>query len=212
MAKNGLMATTASFAHLLGLSAGTKPRAEESEEERTKREEQEREDAKKAKGGKGKPKAEGGDEEKDKPDDQGEDESDEDYKKRKREEQEDEDAKKAEDDDENDEDDAKAKAIRHRERSRCAAIFASPAAGRRPDLAAHFAFNTGMTRGTAISTLEIAAQGSAAPSPAAKAGLSDRMRRQPNPDLGEDPGERQALKPHQRILASFAMTQKPPKA
>ena len=200
MAKNGLMATTSTFAHLLGLSGASagKGKAEETDDERVKREEQEREDAKKAGKDGGKTKAE------DKPDDQGEDESDEDYKERKKREQE-----EAEDDeDEEDEKDAKKKAVRMRERARCAAIFASPAAGVRPDLAAHFAFATNLNRRDAVATLDVAAQGGAAP--VRKGGLGDRMSRQANPDLGRDPaGGGRDPKPHERILASYAMTQKP---
>ena len=207
MAKTGLMATTSTFAHLLGLGPANagKPRAEETDDERVKREEQEREDAKKAGKSSGKTKAE----DDEKPDDQGEDESDEDYKERKKREQE-----EAEDEeDDEDEKDAKKKAARMRERARCMAIFASPAAGVRPDLAAHFAFATNLNRRDAVATLEVAAQGGAAPQ--RKSGLGDRMSRHANPDLGRDPpggnGNREP-KPHERILASFAMTQKPPKA
>ena len=202
MAKSGLMASTSTFAHLLGLGGANagKPKAE-TDDERIKREEQEREDAKKAGKEGGKTKAEGGD---DKPDDQGEDESDEDYKERKKREQE-----EAEDEeDDEDEKDAKKKAVRMRERARCSAIFASPAAGVRPDLAAHFAFATNLSRRDAVATLEVAAQGGAAPR---KGTLADRMDRQPAPKIGPEGGSAE-LKPHQRILASFAMTQKPPKA
>ena len=202
MAKSGLMASTSTFAHLLGLGGANAGKTKaETDDERTKREEQEREDAKKAGKGGGKTKAEGGD---DKPDDQGEDESDEDYKERKKREQE-----EAEDEeDDEDEKDAKKKAVRMRERARCSAIFASPAAGVRPDLAAHFAFATNLSRRDAVATLEVAAQGGAAPR---KGTLAERMDRQPAPKIGPEGGSAE-LKPHQRILASFAMTQKPPKA
>ena len=202
MAKSGLMASTSTFAHLLGLGGANAGKTKaETDDERTKREEQEREDAQKANGGKGKTKAEGGD---DKPDDQGEDESDEDYKERKKREQED--AEDEEDDE--DEKDAKKKAVRMRERARCSAIFASPAAGVRPDLAAHFAFATNLSRRDAVATLEVAAQGGAAPR---KGLLANRMDGQPQPRISAEGGGGEP-KPHQRILASFAMTQKPPKA
>lgn len=209
MAKSGLMASTSTFAHLLGLggaNAGkSKSKAEtETEDERVKREEQEREDAKKAGKGGGKPKAEDGEDDK-KPDDQGEDEPDEDYKERKKKEQEEEDEKASDEQDEEDEKDAKKKAARMRERARCSAIFASSAAGTRPDLAAHFAFNTSLSRRDAVATLEVAAQGSAAPR---KGTLATRMDREPNPKVGSEGGSGD-LKPHQRILASFALTQKP---
>ena len=201
MAKSGLMASTSTFAHLLGLGGANAAKTKaETEDDRVKREEQEREDAKKAAKNGGKPKAE----DDDRPDDQGEDESDEDYKERKKREQE-----EAEDqEDEDDEADAKKKAARMRERARCSAIFASPAAGVRPDLAAHFAFATNLSRRDAVATLEVAAQGGAAPR---KGTLADRMDRQPAPKIGPEGGSAE-LKPHQRILASFAMTQKPPKA
>ncbi len=199
MAKSGLMASTSTFAHLLGLGGANAGKTKaETEEERTKREEQEREDAKNAGKGGGQPKAE------DRPDDQGENESDEDYKERKRKEQEEAD----DEEDEEDEKDAKKKAVRMRERARCSAIFASPAAGVRPDLAAHFAFATNLSGRVAAATLEVAAQGGAAPR---KGTLADRMDRQPAPKIGPEGGSAE-LKPHQRILASFAMTQKPPKA
>ena len=56
--------------------------------------------------------------------------------------------------------DAEDRAAARRERQRCAAIFLSPAAGIRPDMAAHLAFNTDMTRGEAIRTLRKIAAGS----------------------------------------------------
>jgi hypothetical protein len=186
MARSGLMATTSSFAHLLGLGApaAAKPAAEESDEDRRKREDEEARRSKKA----------------EKPDDQGEDESDEDYKKRKEKEQE----EAAEDDD--DEMDAKSKAARLRERARCSAIFSSPAAGTRPDMAAHLAFATNMSRKDAIASLAIAAQGYVNHTTAAappRRSLADRMDRVPNPDLAGD-GEAQPLKPHQRLAAAHA--------
>ncbi len=204
MAKSGLMATTSTFAHLLGLGPASAGKTKaETDDERIKREEQEREDAKKAGKSGAKPKAE----DDDKPDDQGEDESDEDYKERKRKEQEEDDEKAADEEDDEDEKDAKKKAARMRERARCSAIFASPAAGVRPDLAAHFAFATNLSRRDAVATLEVAAQGGAAPR---KGTLADRMDRQPAPKIGAEGGSGD-LKPHQRILASFALTQKPAK-
>ena len=48
--------------------------------------------------------------------------------------------------DERDGDDPAAAAARGRERARCAAIFASPHAAVRPDMAAHYAFATDLTR------------------------------------------------------------------
>ena len=47
-------------------------------------------------------------------------------------------------------------AARRRERARCAAIFATKAAGANPALAAHLAFNTTLTRSEAIRALKTA--------------------------------------------------------
>lgn len=75
------------------------------------------------------------------------------------------------DDDESaEEDDDKEKAARKSERARCKAIFASAAAGARPDVAAHLAFDTSMSASKAVSMLETVAGGSAA-----VGGLSQRM-------------------------------------
>lgn len=63
---------------------------------------------------------------------------------------------------------------RRNERARCRAIFASAAAGKRPDLAAAIAFDTNMTRGEALTILENVA--TERPKPEAKApGLKERM-------------------------------------
>lgn len=72
-------------------------------------------------------------------------------------------------------------AARRRERARCAAIFASAAAGRNPVLAAKLAFNTAMPRDEALAVLE----GTPAPAAAANAARAAR-----NPQLGVG-GERQ---------------------
>ncbi len=107
--------------------------------------------------------------------------------------EEDEDDKKAKADDGDDDDEemrgksAVAKA-RRREQARCAAIFASPAAGCNPVLAANLAFNTRMTRAEALATLE------GTPAPASAAHVNRAAR---NPNLGVDggakPSPRQAL-------------------
>jgi hypothetical protein len=55
----------------------------------------------------------------------------------------------------------KEKAARGRERARCAAIFGSKAAGSRPDVAAHLAFNTSMSAREAIGMLGAFAAGGA---------------------------------------------------
>jgi hypothetical protein len=52
-----------------------------------------------------------------------------------------------------------AKAGRTFERARCSAIFASPAAGVRPDIAAHLAFKTDMSAKAAVDLLTTTAQG-----------------------------------------------------
>ncbi len=63
------------------------------------------------------------------------------------------------DDDERDDDDPDASAARGRERARCAAIFASPHAAVRPDMAAHYAFGTDLTRRQALRALEATTAG-----------------------------------------------------
>lgn len=75
-------------------------------------------------------------------------------------------AKKAEEDE-----DDKEKAARVNERARCAAIFKCAAAGTRPDVAAHLAFNTSMPSAEAIGMLETFAMGGA-PQPSS---LASRM-------------------------------------
>lgn len=159
------MVASLSFAHLLGQPAGAK--------------------------------AEDGDDEDDKK--QRTDESDEDYAKRMEEEEEEEkkkeDARRAEEEEkeekkkedeakkakkaEEDEDD-KEKAARVNERARCAAIFKCAAAGTRPDVAAHLAFNTSMPSAEAISMLETFAIGGA-PQPSS---LASRMANVKTPNVG----------------------------
>ena len=156
MSKIAKMVASLSFAHLLGMPAGAK--------------------------------ADGGDEDDDKK--QRSDESDEDYAQRMEDEEEEEkkkeDARRAEEEDkeekkkeedakkakkaEEDEDD-KEKAARKSERARCASIFKCAAAGTRPDVAAHLAFNTSMSSADAISMLETFAMGGA-PQPSS---LASRM-------------------------------------
>lgn len=82
------------------------------------------------------------------------------------------------DDDEGDEKemagDSAAARARARERGRCAAIFADPAAGRNPALAAHLAFETSLSRKAARAAL---AQGGGG-------GLGQRLAAAINPNLG----------------------------
>lgn len=162
-----------SFAHLLGLSAAKaeddemKQRADESDEDYAKR--MEEEDKK-----------------------QRDDESDEDYAKRmeeedkkQRDDESDEDyAKRMEGDDDGAGDDEKEKAARTSERARCAAIFASPAAGIRPDMAAHLAFSTDMSKAEAIKMLTAFASGGPAP----KKSLASRMAVHKTPNPGANAG------------------------
>jgi hypothetical protein len=63
--------------------------------------------------------------------------------------------------DDDDSGDSKANAIRLKERARCSAIFAHPAAAKRPDMAAHLAFGTNLSRAAAIDTLKAVAAGEA---------------------------------------------------
>jgi hypothetical protein len=74
-----------------------------------------------------------------------------------------------------------AAAARRREQARCAAIFASPAAGRNPVLAANLAFKSRMGRAEALAILE------ATPA-AAAAGHPDRAARNPRVGAGADAG------------------------
>lgn len=86
------------------------------------------------------------------------------------------------------------------ERARCRAIFAAPAAGKNPALAAHLAFDTDLTAEQAVSALAL--------SGAAGGGLGARMAGAPNPALGSGGGAKPAADDSsalvQRILASAA--------
>jgi len=108
-------------------------------------------------------------------------------------------AKKAETDDDDDdadaededieepEDETEAKGFRAgrlAERRRCAAIFSSPAAAGRPDLAATLAFSTRQSSAEAIAVLTAAT--ATGPEPRGRRTLDDRMagRRDVRPDAG----------------------------
>ena len=110
------------------------------------------------------------DEGKDKDRMQRDDEDDDDYKARI--------AAMDEKDDDDEKGNASALAARSRERARCAAIFASPAAGRNPVLAANLAFGTSLPRGTALTLL------AATPPPSAATGNPGRAARNPNVGAG----------------------------
>jgi hypothetical protein len=83
----------------------------------------------------------------------------------------------AEDKDEEMRGNSPAAAARQRERARCAAIFGSKHAEGRAPLAAHFAFNTAMTRSEAIAAL---AATPAAAQPGARAAHPGRTDRNPS--------------------------------
>jgi hypothetical protein len=175
------VASALSFAHLAGIG---KPRSAEDDE---RREGESDEDYEKRTG----KKADDSDPDKtdqdrdngdshaeDEDDKQREGESDEDYDKRmkskaKAADEDDEDKNKSEDDDDEEMRGNSACAhARRRERARCAAIFASPAAGKNPVLAANLAFGTSMSRKEALTILE------GTPAPAAA------LRPRQNPSLG----------------------------
>ena len=89
--------------------------------------------------------------------------------------------------DDDEETDSDAQAARMRERARCAAIFGSKAAGSRPDMAAHFAFATDMSRRDAVAALrQIAAGTPPPPSPLLlrRESFCARMDRRHSPQLG----------------------------
>jgi len=187
-----LTARALSFAHLAGVGAGA-ARASDDDDDTTTLPK----DDKGAKGAKGNRADDGDDDERK----QREGESDEDYDKRMKA-LDDEDDKKAKgakgakgargDDDGDDTtasaDDDKdeemrgssaAAAARRREQARCATIFASPAAGKNPVLAAKLAFTTRMPRDEALAILEgtpapTAAAPASAPLASNVAGRSDR--------------------------------------
>jgi hypothetical protein len=91
-----------------------------------------------------------------KPSPKGADESDEDYEKRKKAQD---DEKKKREEKEKEENESEGKKAGGRERARCAQIFNSDAAGARPDMAAHLAFETDIPAAAAIKLLEAAAVG-----------------------------------------------------
>jgi hypothetical protein len=100
------------------------------------------------------------------------------------------------DDDDKDEEmrgNSAAAQARRREQARCAAIFASPAAGRNPVLAANLAFKSRMPRGEALAMLE------GTPAPAAVSSNPALAAR--NPSVGAGPG----AGPSSRQAASASM-------
>ncbi|MFZ6724701.1 hypothetical protein ACO0K2_04330 [Undibacterium sp. MH2W] len=167
------------FAHLLGLSAAKAQDDDQDDERKQGADESDEDYAKRM-------------EELDKEDNDGDDEEDEEPAKKSKkskkassdddDQEDDDDSEKADDDDS-----AKAvKAARNSERARCAAIFASPAAGIRPDMAAHLAFTTNMSSASAIAMLEVAAKGGSAT--ADKKSLANRMASVQTPNPGANAG------------------------
>jgi hypothetical protein len=152
------------FAHLLGLPAASASGPEE--DEKKQRADESDDDYAKRMEGSDKDGDEEGDEKKDakKAEDDKKDET------------------KAEDDkkEQPDDEDDKEKAARKSERARCAAIFASSAAGARPDMAAHLAFNTDMSPSAAVDMLSAISAGSAAQ----PRGLASRMAAVNTPNVG----------------------------
>jgi hypothetical protein len=130
-------------------------------------------------------------------------------------------SKKAEDPDDKDEDpdaedeeeevdaeedekkeDSNAKKARKAERTRCAAIFKAAAAANRPDMAAHFAFETNLSAKAAIAALTVAAAPFASLAPK-KPSLAVRMAEQANPVVGAgDTDPNRELTPAQRLAAA----------
>lgn len=176
----------ASFAHLLGRPAAAK-RAEEDEKDR-RDEDGDRGEGGKAKGAKRAEDDEGDDSKK-------KDARAEDDDRKDRDDDKDRDAKAKsrrasdDEDDEDDEADAKAMAARRRERARCSAIFASPHAAVRPDVAAQLAFGTGMRAPEALNVLAAVAAGEAPRASRGAGRLAERMDRTPNPDVGTPSGD-----------------------
>jgi hypothetical protein len=162
------MMKAAGFAHLLGLPKAAKAEDGDDDKKKQRDDESDEDYAKRMEDGDDKKDAKAEDD--DAEDDKKPDGDDEDDKKSKK-------AGKAEEGD----DDESMQAARTSERARCAAIFASPSAGVRPDMAAHLAFNTSMSRKEAIAMLDAVAAGSTRPS-----GLAARMAGAKVPNIGAD--------------------------
>jgi hypothetical protein len=163
------LARTATFAHLCGLGAKRAQAEDEEDTKKLKRAEDE-EDKKESR------RAEDDEEEKEAEDDteDAEDEPDEDKKSRK--------AKRAQADDEEEAAEARGRRL---ERARAQAIFESPAAGIRPDIAAQLAFKTRLPSSEAIALLARMAEGA----PRRRADLAERMATVPSPNIGIEGAE-----------------------
>lgn len=165
------MARVLPFAHLLGFGAKARRAEDDEEEKKSRRAEEPEDDEDEKKSRRAEEPEDDEDVEDDDPadDEDAEDEDDDKSsgkkgKKAKSKEEDDEDAEDGDDEDD------REKAARRAERARCAAIFRSSAAGVRPDMAAHLAFNTTMSAKKAVSMLELAAMGQGKASR-----LADRM-------------------------------------
>lgn len=199
-----------SFAHLLGLPAAKRARRAEDEDMRAEDDERDKdEDTKEESDDKTGKKARKAKSDKERDDDGAEDdvdayddegETDDDGQQGEEDDEDDDDRKarkgkkarkaKGEDSDRCDEEEAEdedvrkaARAGRRFERARCKAIFAHPAAGVRPDMAAHLAFKTTLSGAVAIGLLREAANG--------RPGMTGRHAR-PRVDLADVPASTSA--------------------
>lgn len=185
--RQALLASGASFAHLLGRGNAAKTKAEDDDKDK--------EDDDKDKKDDKKDKDDEDDDDKKAVTDDEDDAEDEKDDKTAATDDEDKDAasrgksRKAKKDEDEEDEDAKASAIRGRERARCAAIFATTAAAKRPDIAAHLAFGTNLSAGAAINTLKAVVSGEmqmATAPPDRRAELRNRMAQQPSYDVGTE--------------------------
>lgn len=199
MAKTPTRAATAPFAHLLSLVTGKSPKAEEdtpaedAEDEETETDAEDENPSEDAEG--------------DKPEEDAsaEDEKPEGKRARKgakaAEKDDDEEAESKAESDDDDEEMAQARREGYAAaQARGRRIFGSAAAGLRPDMAAHLAFNDAMPSAQAIGMLEMAASGTV---PAASAGgsrLHRRMARVVTPNPGSGGGK----KPEEMSFADMA--------
>ncbi len=184
------LASAAPFAHLLGLATKAKRAEEEDDDKKAKRAQEgddEQEDKKESRADSDSDDVDADDSDESAEDDVGDDSKKDSKKskKAKRAESEDDDLDEDDDQDDDEEDEDKsAKAARRAERARCKAIFESPSAGVRPDVAAHLAFNTNMSSKAAIAMLETVAAGGAAQ----PRSLAERMAKVKNTNVGADGG------------------------
>ena len=168
-----------SFAHLTGVGAARASDDDKSDDDKPKDAKASDDDDGKPDddSGKGKGKAKSAKADDDNGDDKGDDDKSKDAKGKSAKADDDDPDAKADDDEDSDEEmrgKSAASSARRRERARCAAIFACRAAGGNAALAAHFAFNTTMTRSEAIAALE-AAPAASAPNHATRQAANPRL-------------------------------------